>query len=355
MRIGVDARAATEERAGRGTVVRELLRAWARSDVPHRFVLYARKPWDAPLDDRFSWRPIQSRDPVWHVRTARAANRECDAFLSTNSYLTSWFLGIPTVVMVMDTVAWRRELRPQRRAGLIERATLPLAVRRAQAFLCISESTARDLTARFPRAAGRAHAVPLAADERFRPDGPGTQLISEAYVLGVGTLEPRKNLPRLIEAFAGLPEEVRAGRVLALAGPIGWETGETLQALRRHEGLVRLLGYVPDEELPSLYRGAELFAYPSLYEGFGLPVLEAMACGAAVLTSSVSSLPEVAGDAALYVDPTDLASIRDGLTTALTDSALRERLAAAGLARAGGYSWDRTARGAVALLEDVGA
>jgi glycosyltransferase involved in cell wall biosynthesis len=351
MRIGVDARAATEERGGRGTMVRELLRGWARSETPHEFVLYARNPWDEALDERFRWRSIAAPDPLWHALAARAASRRCQAFLSTNSYLTAWFLRIPTAVMVCDMVAWSPELRPQRRAALIEHATLPLAVRRAAVLECISDSTRRDLVERFPAAAGKAGVVPLAADERFVPDGPRAEVEGRPFVLGVGTLEPRKNLPRLIEAFAALPDEVRGERLLVLVGALGWEASETLDALGRHSELLRTPGHVPDTELPAFYRAADAFAYPSLYEGFGLPVLEAMRSGAPVLTSSTSSLPEVAGDAAVYVDPTDVGSIRDGLEALLSDQALRERLARKGPERASVFSWDRTARDTLSELE----
>jgi glycosyltransferase involved in cell wall biosynthesis len=192
--------------------------------------------------------------------------------------------------------------------------------------------------------------VPLAAGERFSPDGPAADLDGRPYVLGVATLEPRKNLPRLVEAFAALPESARGDRVLALAGAAGWQTGDTIAALRRHAELVRPLGHVPDERLPALYRGADLFAYPSLYEGFGLPVLEAMRCGTPVVTSRRSSLPEVAGDAALYADPDDVDSIRNALARGLTDAAERERLVREGLARARGFSWDRTAAETLNLL-----
>lgn len=351
MRIGVDARAAAEERGGRGTVVRELLRAWSESGSGHELLLYGREPW-APAGE-LRWHLIDSRNPVWHLRAALHANRHCDAFLSTNSYLTVWGLRVPTVAMVMDLVAFEPRFRPQRRAGLIERVTLPIAARRAAALQCISRSTEADLVERFPAAAGRTHVVPLAADERFRPEGPRATVDDRPYVLGVGTLEPRKNLPRLVEAFASLPAELRGEHLLALVGPRGWETEETLGAIDRHRELVRMLGFVPDEELPALYRGADLFAYPSLYEGFGLPVLEAMRCGTPVLTSNVSSLPEVAGDAAVYVDPTDTAEIRRGLARALGDSSARSTLARAGLERAAEFSWSRCASNTIGVLEQV--
>jgi alpha-1,3-rhamnosyl/mannosyltransferase len=351
MRIGVDARAAAEERGGRGTVVRELLRVWAGSPPVHELVLYAREAWPGAADLR--WRLIGAPDPLWHLRAALAANRECDAFLSTNSYLTAWALRVPAVLMVMDMVAFEPRFRPQRRAGLIERATLPLATRRAAAFECISGSTEADLVRRFPRVTGRTHVVPLAADARFVPEGPRARVDDRPYVLGVGTLEPRKNLPRLVDAFAALPAATRADRVLALVGPLGWDARETVESIRRHEPLVRKLGSVTDDELPALYRGADLFAYPSLYEGFGLPVLEAMRCGTPVLTSNVSSLPEVARDAAIYVDPTSTSEIRDGLARGLSDAALRGRLARAGPERASEFSWTRTAADTIAILEQA--
>jgi glycosyltransferase involved in cell wall biosynthesis len=384
MRIGVDARAAVEERAGRGTMVRELLRAWQADGRGHELVLYARERWPGIGGDgsarsgagagalrrpeagasRLRWSEIRAPDPLWHGVVAWRASRECDVYLSTNSYLTAWFLRVPSAVVICDLVAWHPELAPQRRAGAIERATLPFAVRRAAALDCISHSTERDLVARFPAAAGKATTIELAADERFsgegerrggEPDAEGWRggVEGRPYVLGVGTLEPRKNLPRLVEAFASLPTEVRGERVLALAGPPGWETDATIAAARRHADVVRPLGFVPDAELPALYRGADLFAYPSLYEGFGLPVLEAMRCGTPVLTSDRSSLPEVAGDAAVYVDPTDVGSIREGLTRALTDADMRRRLSAAGLERARGFSWARCAAETLDLLERI--
>jgi glycosyltransferase involved in cell wall biosynthesis len=320
MRIGIDARAAVEVRAGRGTLVRELIRSLRDSSAEHEYVLAARERWDEPLDERFSWWLDGASDPWWNVKIGATAHRRCDVFVSTNSYLTVWFLRVPSVMVVCDMVTFHDEYRPQRRAKVIERATLPLAARRAEVFAAISQATADDLAAHFPRAAGKTIVTPLAADEHFfaaiAGDVRGRLGLERPYVLAVGTLEPRKNLPALIEAFIGLPEETHD---LVLVGALGWETGETQAAIARHPGRIRALGHVPDDDLTRLYAGAALFAYPSLYEGFGLPVLEAMAAGAPVLTSDISSLPEVAGDAAILVDPRSVDSIRDGLRRALSD------------------------------------
>jgi glycosyltransferase involved in cell wall biosynthesis len=360
MRIGIDARAAVEEPGGRGRYLRELLRHLPEPAGDRRISLYARRPWTgAGLADTVEWELVDAPDPLWHLRVAMRASRDCDVFFSTNSYLTVWFLRVPSVAVVYDMVAFDPAVRPRRRSRAIELATLPLAVRRATALTAISESTKRELVERFPAAAPKTSAIPLAADASFGPEPDRDEEVLERhgverpYVLALGTLEPRKNLPRLIEAFTGLPASVRARVKLVLAGATGWDTDETLAAIAAHADSVRALGYVPDSDLPALYRQAEVFCYPSLYEGFGLPVLEAMSCGTPVVTSDVSSLPEVGGDAVAYADPGSAQAIRDKLGQLLSEPELRSRLRDRGLARAGRYSWDRTARDTLALVESA--
>ncbi len=349
MIVGVDARAAAEVPAGRGRFVRELLRALAERADDHRYVLYCRERWDgAELDERFEWSPIGLPDPLWHASAALRANRRCDVFLSTNSYLTAWMLRVPAAVVVYDLIAFLPEMHPQARAARIERATIAPAIRRARRLLCISEATERDLVERFPRAAGKTSVVELAADARFARRRDPAELAAAAarhrlapggFVLATGTLEPRKNLLRLIRAHAALPEGLREAHPLLLVGPRGWEADKILAAAGSDERAVRLAGFVPDDELAALYSGCTAFCYPSLYEGFGLPVLEAMAAGAPTITSNVSSLPEVAGDAALYVDPRDERGIRDALEGLLGDPAQRAGLSEAGRRRAAEFSW----------------
>jgi glycosyltransferase involved in cell wall biosynthesis len=345
--IGIDARAAAEVPAGRGRYVRELLSALARRDDDVEYRLYARTPWDGPLDDRFEWRLIGDRDPLWHLRAARAANRECDVFLSTNSYLTAWFTRVPTAIVVYDLITFKPEARPQRRASLIERATARPAIRRAGALLCISDWTRADLVERFPTAAPKAIAIPLAASPQPDVDAEAAVArlgLDRPYVLAVGTLEPRKNLGRLIDAWSRLPAAVRESHTLALVGPTGWEMDEVLAPVRAASDDVRLLGFVSDDDLAALYERCSVFCYPSLYEGFGLPVLEAMQAGAPVVCSNTSSLPEVGGDAVAYVNPLDAAEIAAVLERVLGDPEERRRLSAAGRERAQSFSWDETAR-----------
>ena len=363
LRIAIDARAAAEVPAGRGRFVRELLAALRDRDADHRFELLCREPGpvEGGLDERFTWVALPEPDPLWHLHAASRANRTADLLLSTNSYLTAWFTSVPTAIVVYDMVPFVAPKLAQRRAAIIEHATIRPALRRAAAFACISAWTERDLVALFPRTADRTAVLPLAAHPRFRPDHPEQELaaalarhdLPERFVLGVGTLEPRKNLVRLIDAYTALPDAVRAATPLVLVGPKGWEADE----IERRAGAagVRITGFVSDEDLSLLYTACTAFAYPSLYEGFGLPVLEALAAGAPTVTSTTSSLPEVAGDAALLVDPLDTAALQSALEQLLTDEALTARLRAEGPRRAAAFSWDRMAADYLALLERLAA
>ncbi|HEX3691726.1 MAG TPA: glycosyltransferase family 1 protein [Solirubrobacteraceae bacterium] len=343
--VGIDARAAVEVKAGRGRLVRELLRVLAQREDSNRYLLYAREVWTGLEDsERLRWRLIAARDPWWHLRTARLADQECDVFLSTNSYLTPLFMRKPTISIVYDMIAFDPAMRPNRRSVVVERLTLGAAVRRCDALIAISQATADALALRFPRAASRTVVAPLGVT----PALASTLNASEAavlppagFVLAVGTLEPRKNLPRLIDAYRTLPEPLQRKHPLVVVGALGWETGETLRALQSLGERCKMLGHVSDAALAELYRRCAVFCYPSLGEGFGLPVLEAMSAGAPVLTSNVSSLPEVGGDAAAYADPRDAGEITRELRALLCDEKYRTDLSRRGPIRAAEFSWER--------------
>jgi len=226
------------------------------------------------------------------------------------------------------------------------------AMRRAAAVadrvLCVSAATARDATRHLGVPPDRIDVTPLGTElrpasgeavrdvrARLGLDGP--------YVLGLGTLEPRKDLPTLVRAFAALAGELP--HTLVLAGLAGWGAGALAEAVRSSgvAGRVRLPGYVPEADKAALFTGADLFVYPSRYEGFGLPVLEAMACGVPVVTTTGGSLPEVAGDGALLVDPGDPGTLAAAMARLLGDRAARDRLARRGRDRAAAQTWDRCA------------
>lgn len=353
--IGIDARAAAEVPAGRGRYVRELLLALEQlpEAAGEQFLLYAREPWGDLDPARFRWRHVGLPDPAWHVATGALASRETRAFLSTNSYLTAWFTLVPTAIVVYDLVPFIAGAQAQARAARIERTTIRPALRRARSLPCISQATRDDLERLFPVSRGKTLVTPLAADPMFGEPvaEPGHPELAGPYVLAVGTLEPRKNLERLLDAWIALDPVVRGQHALALVGPRGWDDAGIVA--KAEQAGAQLLGRVSDAELRALYAGASAFAYPSLYEGFGLPPLEAMAAGAPVLTSAVSSLPEVVGDAAVLVDPLDVGAITDGLARLLSDAAYAQQLRAAGRARAAQFTWARTAEQTLAAVRAI--
>ncbi len=362
MRIAIDARAAAEVPAGRGRYVRELLLGLARTHADHEFVLYGRARWEeAQLDSRFSWRTFSAPSLAWPLAAGVRMSDSSDVALACTSYamVTAW--RIPGAAIVWDFAPFDPSLRTPR-ASVLERLTLPLAIRRCRALIAISQATRAELEQRFPASRGRTSVAHPAADPLFSPEpGPhdehvlGSHGLRRPFVLVAGTLEPRKNIPRLIEAFAGLGESDRRGWTLALVGASGWETDETFASVAAHADIVRTLGHVSDQDLAALYRQADVFAYPSLYEGFGIPVLEAMQSGTAVLTSSVSSMPEVGGDAAQIRRP----ARREGHSPRARRAA--RRAGAAGPLRArrsgagGRLQLGRSARRVLGVLERIAA
>lgn len=228
------------------------------------------------------------------------------------------------------------------------RAGFMRAVRTADALIAVSEHTARELVRRTSVDARRVHVVPLAASLPDEASDVGKTLerlgIEAPYLLFVGTLEPRKNLPRLVRAYRRIAS-LGVPHSLVLAGGLGWRHERLLGEIRvPGPGRLVLAGHVGARDLDALYRGADAFVYPSIYEGFGLPVLEAMARGTPCVVSSSSSLPEVAGEAALYADPRSVGELAEAMARLVSDAELAGRLSDAGRRRASRFSWEETAR-----------
>lgn len=178
-------------------------------------------------------------------------------------------------------------------------------------------------------------------------------LLPKKFLLFVGSIEPRKNLITLLKAYNLLSQEQKSELPLILVGFKGWKNKDIMKEIEKNKEYIRYLGFVTDTELAHIYNLATIFIYPSLYEGFGLPPLEAMACGAPVIVSNVASLPEVCGDAALYINPTDLQDIKDKILTLLNDETLRETLSQKGKAQAALFSWDKSAQEHLKVFQKV--
>lgn len=278
------------------------------------------------------------------------------------NFLGPYFTRAPYVVTFHDMTL---ELLPEChtwKKRLLTRALSPEIAKRARLIITPSLSAKRDLSRIFGIPEGKIRTIPHAPDGQFRPCRSRESLariearygIRAPYVLYVGTLEPRKNLARAMTAFSRIASRYRDLRFY-LAGDMGWRSKDllkTLEAIPDRDRIARL-GYVAEEDLPALYSNAELFLYPSLYEGFGFPVIEAMACGTPVVTSSTSSLTEMAEGAALLVDPHDTGAIAEAIDRALADGKERERLKLAGLSRARSFSWERTTRETLSVYQEA--
>jgi glycosyltransferase involved in cell wall biosynthesis len=267
--------------------------------------------------------------------------------------------GVPSVLTVHDLIF--RHL-PQHHKPLNRwylNLTMPLYCRRATHLIAVSEQTRADVQAAYGVPSNRITVIPEAADPRFAPAAPSAVAatrarygLPERYLLTVGTLEPRKNLNRLLSAWAPLYQAGQAPP-LVLAGKPGWLNEAfyaALEASPARAGVIRT-GYVEDEHLPALYTGAALFVLPSVYEGFGLPPLEAMASGTPVACSDIPALREVAGEAALYFDPLQTEAIQAALLEGLRRDDLRAALRERGLERARSFSWERAAQETLAVYQ----
>ncbi len=267
-------------------------------------------------------------------------------------------ISIPWIVTVYDTsfIRYPKSFNTPNRLYLTW--AVRDAVRRAQHVIAISESTRRDLIEMFGAAPNKVSVVYCGTDPAFSPQRKNNlprPAMPEKMILYVGTLEPRKNVARLVRAFAQAKRSAHLPHKLALIGARGWKHTDVDVAIEQENVRddVILPGYVSSEDLPEWYRAAELFVYPSRYEGFGMPPLEAMACGTPVVTSNASSLPEVVGSAAIQVAPDDQAALTDAMVRALTDPGLREQMRARGLAQAAQFSWTRAANETVAIYRNV--
>lgn len=237
------------------------------------------------------------------------------------------------------------------------------AARHANYVIAISESTKRDLVELVGARPERIRVIYCGKDAAFAPLTDRTALaawraargVPDKMLLFVGTIEPRKNIVRLLRAFARAKRAARLPHHLVLIGARGWKYDQVDQTIVQENltNAVQFVGYVPHAELPRWYHAAEAFVYPSLYEGFGMPPLDAMASGTPVITSNAASLPEVVGDAALQVAPTDEAALADAIVRVLTDTALREQMIARGLEQAARFSWTRTAHETMTLYRAV--
>lgn len=364
MRISIDATGLGGPKTGTSVYLTEILAAWNRDlAINHEFVVFATpralQHFKAlELDGRFRFIKAPDNRHVrtlwqqsvmaWHVNSLRVAVHWGTGFvlplLSTR----------PMVVTIHDLTFQLFPAVHERIKRYYFPAMIKAAVKKARCVIAISESTRNDLHRLLPMSREKTVVTLLAARKlasgHHQEKTTGRGDVGDGYVLFVGTVEPRKNLERLIAAWQSIDPLDRRGARLVIVGATGWLVDRVLSHSAK-EDAIEFKGFVGDDELAHLMRGAMAFVYPSLYEGFGLPVLEAMAQGIPVLTSNVGATREVADGAALLVDPVSTSSIRDGLVKMLDDDALRSELSHLGMERAASFSWERTAKDTLAVIE----
>lgn len=359
MLLGVDGRLANEsKKAGVGVFCTEVLRAMAahRNSIALRVYLDAPPRPDFPLSTSEAEICVLPPGPLWLQRAlARELRRNPpDVFFSPVTQIPI-LTRCPAAAMVHDLAILDFGEHFTWSQRLLGRVYLRLVIHRAAHLIALSEATQSHLLERFRLDPERV-SVSLAASARaFTPGTDSRKMrevrerygLSERFVLYVGRLQPRKNVARLIEAFGYLCERVPTlPHHLIIAGDEGWLASGIYEAAQESPcpDRIRFVGYVAEEDLPALMSMADVLALVSLWEGFGIPVAEAMACGTAVVTSNCSSLPEVAGDAAVLVDPYDVHAISEALERVITDDSYRNSLERKGLAQAAKFTWDEVAR-----------
>ena len=357
-RIAIDARTILQPKTGDRTYTLGLLRGLARVPSPWKFDVLLDAPDESGLvsaatenSPRFAVHVLEARSGrTWSaLALPRWAWKQRPALVHVN-YLAPGPLPCPFVTTIHDVV-WRALPRSfPARDRILMNLGMPATAKLARRILTESRSSKNEIARTLRVAPDKISLSTIGLDDRFRAPVAPAQIaelrhkyrVGEApYVLSVGVLQPRKNVARLIHAFR-LVKRANPNwpHQLVISGKPGW--GDELAPTGEN---VRFTGYVRDDELPALYAGAQIFAYPSLYEGFGLPIIEAMAAGTPVLTSNRASMPEVAGDAAVKIDPYETQSIRDGLQLMLRDADLRDELSARGKVWTERFTVEAQARG----------
>lgn len=368
MKLVIDYTPAVRQTAGIGRIIRGQIDALAQSNSGYDLSLFvagrvaASQRADAPLP-LYTFPAVSERNltRIWHrlriplPRVEWLTGGSIDLFHATDFVLAP--VSAKRKLLTVHDLAFKHY--PEAAMPSLQHylnVVVPRSIGRADHLVADSRHTAQDLEELWPQLAGRTSVVQGAVDHSFfrRVTDPQAlqatrrkyALDDRPYFLGLSTLQPRKNFSRLIQAFHAARQEAGLPHQLVIGGKQGWLFDEIFATVRKLglERDVHFPGFIADSDLPALYSAAEFFAYPSLYEGFGLPVIESLACGTPVLTSDNSCLPEAGGDGALYVDAKSVDSIADGITRLATQPDLRARLAAAGKAHSGTFTWQRSLR-----------
>jgi glycosyltransferase involved in cell wall biosynthesis len=371
MRIAIDATSIPRLMAGAGVYTDNLIRALARVDGDNEYVIFTRTDaFDDLTQERLSFRIVHSAGGsramrlIWEqsVLPYQLRARKIDVLHSPHHTTPMFPAGCPRVVTFHDLTFFILPERYPRRRVIYFRSVSWAAAKVARMIVCPSHAIEEDIIRILHAPRTKVRAIAEAAAPAFRIIEDRSVLdrlrynhvLPERFILSVGSLEPGKNRSTLIKAFAELRQRGIEHK-LVVTGQRAWKYGPDYHLVEELglKGDIIFTGYIAPEDMPALYNAADLFVFPSLYEGFGLPVVEAMACGVPVVTSNVSSIPEVAGDAASLVDPNDREALCDAMEQILRDPGLHAMLRTRGLERASTFSWEKAAREHVTVYEEA--
>jgi glycosyltransferase involved in cell wall biosynthesis len=370
LRIAIDAHSVGAKLAGNESYATNLIEALAQVDCVNEYTLYVTtREAQARFSERWPNFRVQTtlpHTPLIRIPLTLAAElRKHPVDVLHVQFTAPPFCPCPVVVSVHDLSFEHLPQTFNRRSRTQLRLTVRHSVRRAARILTLSEHTRRDMIETYGTSPERITAIPLAAPSYFGRVQEEKELqrvrhiygIEGDYILCVSSIQPRKNLPRLVRAYASLRNKRGPGKLpkLVLVGKCAWLYDETLRSIEegKMKDSVILTGYVPQSDLPALYSGSVCFVYPSYFEGFGLPPLEAMKCGTPVIAGNRTSLPEVVGDAGILVDPFDVSAIAAAIERIVDDSDFRHQLSVKGLARSRIFDWRETARRTLNVYEQV--
>jgi glycosyltransferase involved in cell wall biosynthesis len=358
MNIAIDARECTPNGAGKGRYVSELINSLKNIDHQNNYYLLVKSELSISLPSNFKKIKLPKYPYFWIRKNLKKIN--IDVFLSPTSYLMCLFSNVKTIIVVHDLAVFLEpKARPKLKTKLIEKLTLKLALVKAQKVVAVSANTKKDILNNFKIEAGKIEVILLAAMTKSANSSVDIfkkYNLPSKYILYVGTIEPRKNLDNLIKAYALMSDNLKENFHLVFVGKRGWNSDsiDSTISQTKTSQYIHEVGFIPDEELPLFYKNAYLFVYPSWYEGFGLPVLEAMNNSLPVITSNISSLPEVVGEGGILVSPSDIKQISHEIIKLLTNESLAHKYALAGKKQAEEFSWNKTASQMLELLKMVG-
>lgn len=353
MKIGIDIRSVCGRKTGKGWYTYHLVKNLLELDRENEYILYANAiTADAAAFQNTHIKIIAKHPLLWHFAVIKDFKREGgELFFAPTSYLIPALLPktIKSVMTVHDLIAFRYPLQHHRKSMILEQLFLKKALKRATRALVPSQNTKKDLMRLFHYEEERIAVAPLGVDEKFfEKTDHKLQTINyklpKEFILTVGGLEPRKNISRLVDAFINvILKQTQDDLKLVVVGGRGWQSKKLRQKIAAHRDRIIHIENCRPEDLPAFYRAAKIFVFPSLYEGFGLPPLEAMASGCPVICSNASSLPEVCGDAALFIHPENTQEIAAAIEKLLHDEKLRAELIQKGLVQTKKFSWQKTA------------